>query len=49
MSTDPELPDIVVTRGEKLLAFVLAVFLLVGGLWAYFEPLDRGVAVRHPV
>jgi hypothetical protein len=29
------------TRSEKLLAFVLAAFLLVGGLWAYFEPLDR--------
>ncbi len=36
-----ELPDITITRGEKLLASVLAVFLLIGGLWAYFEPLDR--------
>ena len=29
------------TRAEKFLAFVLAVFLLIGGLWAYFQPLDR--------
>jgi hypothetical protein len=36
-----ELPDINVTRGEKALAFVLAMFLLVGGLWVYFEPLSR--------
>jgi len=36
-----ELPEINVTRGEKLLAAVLAIFLLVGGLWTYFEPLDR--------
>ena len=43
MSTDTDLPDLVVTRGEKLLAFVLAIFLLVGGLWAYFQPLDRDV------
>jgi hypothetical protein len=41
MST--ELPEINVTRGEKLLAAVLAIFLLVGGLWAYFQPLDRDV------
>jgi hypothetical protein len=39
MST--ELPDINVTRGEKLLAAVLAIFLLIGGLWVYFEPLPR--------
>jgi hypothetical protein len=38
-----ELPEINVTRGEKLLAAVLAIFLLVGGLWAYFQPLDREV------
>jgi hypothetical protein len=35
-----ELPDINVTRGEKALAFVLVVFLLIGGLWVYFVPLD---------
>jgi hypothetical protein len=33
--------EIDVTRSEKLLAFVLAGFLLVGGLWVYFSPLDR--------
>ena len=38
------LPDIVVTRGEKALAAVLAVFLLIGGLWVYFEPLPRSYA-----
>lgn len=41
MSTQVELSEMEATRGEKLLAFVLAVFLLVGGLWAYFQPLDR--------
>src|SRR4051794_10641875 len=42
-----ELPDINVTRGEKALAFVLAVFLLVGGLWVYFEPLTREAGETH--
>jgi hypothetical protein len=36
---DPE--EIQTTRGEKLLTFVLAAFLLVGGLWIYFQPLDQ--------
>jgi hypothetical protein len=43
-----ELPEINVTRGEKLLAAVLAIFLLVGGLWAYFQPLDREVGEPTP-
>jgi hypothetical protein len=43
-----ELPEIIVTRGEKLLASTLAVFLLVGGLWAYFEPLDRDSGYVEP-
>jgi hypothetical protein len=43
-----ELPDISVTRGEKALASVLAVFLLVGGLWIYFEPLSREAREVHP-
>jgi hypothetical protein len=43
-----ELPEINVTRGEKLLAAVLAVFLLVGGLWTYFQPLDREVGEPAP-
>jgi hypothetical protein len=35
-------PRVVLTaRGEKALAFVLVVFLLIGGLWVYFVPLDR--------
>lgn len=41
MSTQVELSEMDATRGEKFLAFVLAVFLLVGGLWFYFQPLDR--------
>lgn len=40
MSTRVDVEDIEITRGERLLAVVLAVFLLVGGLWAYFQ-LDR--------
>ena len=36
---DPE--EIQTTRGEKLLTLVLAAFLLVGGLWIYFQPLDQ--------
>src|SRR6187431_1682621 len=36
-----ELPDINVTRGEKALAAVLVVFLLIGGLWMYFTALPR--------
>src|SRR4051812_37853390 len=36
-----ELPDINVTRGEKALAGVLVVFLLIGGLWMYFTALPR--------
>ena len=41
MSTNVELRDVEVTRSETFLAFVLAVFLLIGGLWAYAQPLDR--------
>jgi hypothetical protein len=37
MSTRVEVEDIEITRGERLLAFVLATFLLVGALWGYFE------------
>jgi hypothetical protein len=43
MSTKVGLDDMETTRAEKFLAFVLAVFLLIGGLWAYFQPLDRPV------
>ena len=34
--SDDVLPDINVTRGEKALATVLAIFLLIGGLWVFF-------------
>lgn len=37
MSTRVDVEEIEITRGEKLLAVVLAAFLLVGALWAYFE------------
>jgi hypothetical protein len=37
MSTQIDTEDIETTRSEKLLAFVLAVFLLIGGLWIYFK------------
>jgi len=37
MSTRVDVEEIEVTRGERLLAVVLAVFLLIGGLWGYFE------------
>ncbi|MFL5896477.1 MAG: zinc ribbon domain-containing protein [Thermoleophilaceae bacterium] len=40
MSIQVELSEMEATRGEKFLAFVLAVFLLIGGLWLYFRPLD---------
>lgn len=41
MSTRVEADEIHVTRSEKALAVVLAVFMLIGGLWLYFQPLDR--------
>src|SRR5215217_3102632 len=46
-----ELPDINVTRGEKALAAVLVVFLLIGGLWVYFTALPReaDTAFREPL
>src|SRR4051794_30317087 len=46
MSDDHD--EINTTRGEKALAFVLAVFLLVGGLWVYFEPLSRDAHEVQP-
>ena len=41
MSARVEVEDIETTNGEKLLAAVLALFLLIGGLWAYQEIDDR--------
>ena len=43
-----DLPEINVTRGEKALAFVLVVFLLIAGLWVYFVPLDRDAREVRP-
>lgn len=42
MSTHVDADDVELTRGERLLAVVLAVFLLVGGIWGYaqLEPDD---------
>jgi hypothetical protein len=37
VSTRVDVEEIEVSRGERVLALVLAVFLLIGGLWAYFE------------
>jgi hypothetical protein len=37
MSTQIDLEEIETTRSEKLLALVLAVFLLIGGLWIYYK------------
>lgn len=41
MSTRVEADEIHITRSEKTLGLVLAVFMLIGGLWLYFQPLDR--------
>ena len=50
MSTRVDVEEIEVTRGEYVLAFVLGVFLLVGGLWAYFQIDDvvRDETFRDP-
>ncbi len=42
MTTHVDTDDIQTTRGEKLLALVMTVFLLIGGIWAY----DR-LEVQH--
>lgn len=51
MSTRVDVEQIEVTRGERLLTVMLAAFLLVGGLWGYFElnRTDDERAVRDPV
>ena len=41
MTTHVDTEDIQTTRGEKVLAVVLTVFLLIGGIWAY-EKLEIG-------
>ena len=37
MTTRVDAEEIQTTKSEKLLAFVLAVFILIGGIWAYQE------------
>jgi hypothetical protein len=51
VSTRVDVEEIEVTRGERLLAFVLAGFLLVGALWGYFElnRTDDEPDVRAPI
>ena len=46
MSTRPDVEDLQTTRTEKLLAVVLAAFLLLGGIWTYTRLDD---VVRHHV
>lgn len=51
MTTTVDVEQLQTTRSEKLLALVLAVFLLIGGIWAYQEIDDRvraAMPVRAP-
>ena len=51
MATQVEVEDIQTTKSEKLLAVVLAVFLLIGGLWAYEKSDDyvrRAIETTRP-
>ena len=41
MSTELDVEQLQSTKSEKLLALVLAVFLLIGGVWAYQEIDDK--------
>jgi hypothetical protein len=41
MATRVDIEDLHTTKSEKLLAFVMLVFLLIGGVWAYQEIDDR--------
>jgi hypothetical protein len=45
MSTHVDVEEIQTTKSEKLLAIVLAVFLLIGGIWAY-ERIDDAISVQ---
>lgn len=47
MSTRIDVEEIQTTKGEKLLAVVLAVFLLIGGVWAYAK-IDDAVRTSTP-
>jgi len=43
MPTSVDIEDLGTTKSEKLLAFVMLVFLLIGGIWSYQEIDDRVV------
>jgi hypothetical protein len=47
MSTRVDVEEIQTTKGEKLLAVVLAVFLLIGGVWVYVK-IDDAVRTTSP-
>ena len=47
MSTRVDVEEIQTTNGEKLLALVLAVFLLIGGIWVYAK-IDDAVRTTSP-
>ena len=47
MSTRVDVEEIQTTKGEQLLAFVLAVFLLIGGVWVYAK-IDDAVRTTSP-
>jgi hypothetical protein len=47
MSTRLDVEEIQTTKGEKLLAVVLAIFLLIGGVWAYVK-IDDAVRTSRP-
>jgi hypothetical protein len=51
MSTELDVEQLQTTKSEKLLALVLAAFLLIGGVWAYQEVDDRiraAMPLREP-
>ena len=47
MSTRLDVEDVQTTKGEKLLAVVLAIFLLIGGVWTYVK-IDDAVRRSTP-
>ena len=47
MSTRVDVEEIQTTKSEKLLAAVLALFLLIGGIWVYVK-IDDAVRTTSP-
>ena len=47
MSTRVDVEEIQTTKGEKLLAVVLTIFLLIGGVWTYAK-IDDAVRTTSP-